>query len=255
MWSRPCAIVTSIKWDVKFESSFTTMWSFHCKTKSYVQIGASLLKFSRTEDDLQFWVLYKFMCSSSSLICNIALCSVGEDLLSCTAVWFGVCVVHSFTIVQTQSERESENDSHYKAAKMAKHIDDSFEQPHSSLRHRLYPPALAQRTWHPWRALGPSLGERTKTYPWRRWGRVAKSSPTHQHLTRGTESLQGHPQGFPVLHVDRFAGLPMARHTEKERPKGVRSCPIQDRPGNRDSVASWWSRCCGIGSRKARRET
>ena len=53
MWSRPWAIVTSIKWDVKFESSFTTMWSFHCKTKSYVQIGASLLKFSRTEDEAE----------------------------------------------------------------------------------------------------------------------------------------------------------------------------------------------------------
>ena len=73
-----------------------------------MQIGASLLKFSRTEDDLQFWVLFKFLCSSSSLICNIALCSVGEDLMSCTAVWFGVCVVHSFTIAQTQSERERE---------------------------------------------------------------------------------------------------------------------------------------------------
>ena len=53
MWSRPWAIVTSIKWDVKVESSFTTMWSFHCKRKSYVQIGASLLKFSRTEDEAE----------------------------------------------------------------------------------------------------------------------------------------------------------------------------------------------------------
>ena len=113
-----------------------------------MQIGVSFLKFSRTEDDLQFWVLFKFLCSSSYLICNFALCNVGEDLLSCTAVWFGVCVVHSFIIAQTQSkrERESENDSHYEAAKMAKHIDDSFEQPHSSLRRRFYQPALAQRT-------------------------------------------------------------------------------------------------------------
>ena len=62
-------------------------------------------------------------------------------------------------------------------------------------------------------------------------------------------------RAFPVLHVDRFAGLPVARHTERERPEGVRSCPVRDRPGNRDPVASWWSRCCGIGSRKARRET
>ena len=57
-----------------------------------MQIGASLLKFSRTEDDLQFWVLFNFLCSSSSLICNIAAICI-----SC-AVWFGVvCVVHSFT--------------------------------------------------------------------------------------------------------------------------------------------------------------
>ena len=138
---------------------------------------------------------------------------------------------------------------------LAYHIDDSFEQPHSSLRRHLYPLALAQRTWHPWRALGPSLGEGTKTHAWRRWGWAAKSSLTHKHSARGTESLQGHPQGFPVLHVDRFAGHPAARHTESKRPEGVRSCLVRDRPRNRDLVASWWSRCCGIGSRKARRET
>ena len=83
---------------------FTVKQSLMCKLEHL------FLKFSRTEDDLQFWVLYKFLCSSSSLICNIALCSVGEDLLSCTAVWFGVCVVHSFTIAQTQSERERERE-------------------------------------------------------------------------------------------------------------------------------------------------
>ena len=119
---RPCAIVTSIKWDVKFASSFTTMWSFHCKTKSYVQIGASLLKISRTKDDLQFWVLFKFLCSSSSLKCNIAAivlvvqCRRGSAVLYCCVVWCCLCgaqfhwvveLVFIFSFISDSSKKNS----------------------------------------------------------------------------------------------------------------------------------------------------
>ncbi|KAL4639177.1 hypothetical protein ACB092_03G198700 [Castanea dentata] len=53
-----------------------------------------------------------------------------------------------------------------------------------------------------------------------------------------------------ILRASRFftwtdsRGFLWQRHTERERPEGVRSCSVRDRPGNRDPVASWWSRCC-----------